>query len=148
MLCGYRTSSAIAEWGRNDGTGMAHALGFVHNTPCAATLHTIFRSLDRDILERTLGAWAEQIVASRPPAPTVAVALDGKTLRGARKQGAPGVHLLSALSHHIGLTLAQQAVNERLTSATERMDITQARIETLLARMLRHEDNGREGATR
>ena len=119
MLCGYRTYSAIAEWGRNYGTGMAQALGFVHDTPCAATLHTIFRSLDRDILERRLGAWAEQIVASRPPAPTVAVALDGKTLRGARKQGAPGVHLLSALSHHIGLTLAQQAVSDKTNEITQ-----------------------------
>ena len=119
MLCGYRSYSAIAEWGRNYGAGMAQALGFVHDTPCAATLHAIFRSLDRDILERTLGTWAEQIVASRPPAPTVAVALDGKTLRGARKQGAPGVHLLSALSHHIGLTLAQQAVSDKTNEITQ-----------------------------
>jgi predicted transcriptional regulator len=35
------------------------------------------------------------------------------------------------------------ALIERLTDAIERLDITQARIETLLARMLRHEDNGR-----
>ena len=40
------------------------------------------------------------------------MALDGKTLRGARTQGAPGVHLFSALSHHVGLTLAQQAVSD------------------------------------
>jgi len=38
----------------------------------------------------------------------------------------------------------QDTINERLTGAIERLDITQARIETLLARMLRHEDNGRE----
>jgi predicted transposase YbfD/YdcC len=114
MLCGYRTYSAIAAWGRNYGTGMPQALGFVHDTPCAATLHTVFRSVDRDMLERRLGAWAEQVVASHPPAPTAAaVALDGKTLRGSRKQGAPGVHLLSALSHHVGLTRAQQAVSDK-----------------------------------
>jgi len=122
MLCGYRSYSAIAEWGRNYGISMAHALGFTHNTPCAATLHTVFRHVDRDAVEATLGAWAESVVVSTPPAPSAgeaAIALDGKTLRGSRKQGAPGVHLLSALSHHLGLTLAQQAVDAKTNEITQ-----------------------------
>ena len=122
MLCGYRSYSAIAEWGRNYGTGIAHALGFTHNTPCAATLHTLFRHVDRDDLEERLGTWAASVVVSTPLAPSVgevAVALDGKTLRGSRKQGAPGVHLLSALSHHVGLTLAQQAVDAKTNEITQ-----------------------------
>jgi predicted transposase YbfD/YdcC len=131
MLCGYRTYSAIAEWGRNYGAGIAHALGFRHPTPCAATLHTIFRHIDRDAVEAKLGAWAEQVVASTPPAPTAAaaaVALDGKTLRGSRKQGAPGVHLLSAVSHHMGLTLAQHAVDDKTNEITQ--------VETLLRHLV------------
>ncbi len=122
MLCGYRSYSAIAEWGRNYGTGIAHALGFTHQTPCAATLHTVFRHVERNTLEAQLGAWAEGVVATTPPAPSAgdaAIALDGKTLRGSRKQGAPGVHLLSALSHHLGLTLAQQAVDEKTNAITQ-----------------------------
>jgi predicted transposase YbfD/YdcC len=121
MLCGYRSYSAIAEWGRNYGTRIAQALGFTHNTPCAATLHTVFRHVDRDEVEGKLGAWAEGVVGSPPAAPSAgeaAVALDGKTLRGSRKQGAPGVHLLSALSHHVGLTLAQQAVDDKSNEIT------------------------------
>jgi predicted transposase YbfD/YdcC len=101
---------------------MARALGFTHNTPCAATLHTVFRHVDRDEVEAKLGAWAEGIVSSTPAAPAAdqaAVALDGKTLRGSRKQGAPGVHLLSALSHHLGLTLAQQAVDAKTNEITQ-----------------------------
>jgi hypothetical protein len=40
---------------------------------------------------------------------------------------------------------AQQAgINERLTAAIERLDVTQARIETLLARMLPTGENGRD----
>jgi predicted transposase YbfD/YdcC len=122
MLCGYRSYSAIAEWGRNYGTGIAQALGFTHNTPCAATLHTIFRHVDRDDLEERLGTWAESVVVSTPAASSageVAVALDGKTLRGSKKQGAPGVHLLSALSHHVGLTLTQQAVDAKTNEITQ-----------------------------
>jgi len=131
MLCGYRSYSAIAEWGRNYGAGMAHALGFTHNTPCAATLHTVFRHVDRDVVEAKLGAWAEGIVISTPAAPAAdqaALALDGKTLRGSRKQGAPGVHLLSALSHHLGLTLAQQAVDDKTNEITQ--------VETLLGQLV------------
>ena len=122
MLCGYRSYSAIAEWGRNYGTRIAQSLGFRHKTPCAATLHTVFRQVDRDTLEARLGAWAERVMASRSPGPSageVAVALDGKTLRGSKKHGVPGAHLLSALSHHVGLTLAQQAVDGKTNEITQ-----------------------------
>jgi DDE_Tnp_1-associated len=96
MLWGARSYSAIAEWGRNYGTRIAQALGFTHAPPCAATLHTIFRHVDRDEFEAHLGVWAAQVVGSLPPGPErpeCAIALDGKTLRGSSKQGAPGVHL-------------------------------------------------------
>lgn len=114
MLCGARSYSAIAEWGRNYGRRLAQVLGFTHpKTPCAATFHTIFRSLDREQLETQLGAWATEVLAtlSPPEGAPDGVAIDGKTLRGSRKQGAPGVHLLSVVSHRLGLTVAQQAVD-------------------------------------
>jgi hypothetical protein len=121
MVCGYRSYSAIAEWGRNAGAGMARALGLTHNTPCAATLHPVLRHVDRDAVEATLGAWAERVVISTPAAPSAdkaAGALDGTTLRGSRKQGAPGGHWWSALSHHMGLPLAHQAVDDKTNEIT------------------------------
>jgi len=47
-----------------------------------------------------------------------AMAVDGKTLRGSKKQGAPGTHLLSGLSHRLGLTLGQQAVDAKTKELT------------------------------
>ena len=46
------------------------------------------------------------------------MALDGKTRRGSKKQGAPGTHLLSALAHHVGGTLAQHAVDDKTNEIT------------------------------
>jgi predicted transposase YbfD/YdcC len=122
MLCGYRSYGAIAEWGRNYGTDIAHALGFTHHTPCAATLHTIFRSIDREAFEAKVGTWAESLVATVPAvpeAPEIAIAVDGKTLRGSKKQGAPETHLLSVVTHRVGLTLTQQAVAAKTNEITE-----------------------------
>jgi predicted transposase YbfD/YdcC len=116
VLCGYRSYSAIAQWARIYPRDLVVGLGFTHPTaPCAATLCTVLRQLDRAQVEETLGAWAESILAALPPGPTddEAVALDGKTLRGSQHQGALDVHVLSALSHRLGLTLGQQAVRDK-----------------------------------
>jgi len=115
MLCGYRSYTAIAEWGRHYGEPLVRALGFTRRPPCAATLHTVFRRVDREVLEAKLGMWAEGLLTGRATLAGTedAVAIDGKTLRGSQKQGAPGAHLLSAFAHRLGLTLAQQAVADK-----------------------------------
>jgi predicted transposase YbfD/YdcC len=116
VLCGARSYSAMADWGRNYGQTLAQALGFTHpKTPCAATLHTVFGHLEVALFENRLRQWAEQVLAAYPPRSDQdeAIAIDGKTERGSKKQGAPGTHLLSALSHRLGLTLAQLAVDDK-----------------------------------
>jgi hypothetical protein len=56
MLCGYRSYSAIAEWGRHYGQELVTALGFPNGkTPCASALHWIFRHLDCAQFETQLG---------------------------------------------------------------------------------------------
>jgi hypothetical protein len=115
MLCGYRTYGAIAEWGRNYDPAFLKALGFTRQTaPAAGTFFYVFGRLDRSRFEALLGGWAEQVLAATAPVPgEEALALDGKTLRGSKKQGAPGAHLLSVVSHRVGLTVAQQGVDQK-----------------------------------
>ena len=56
-LCGYRSYSAIADWGRCYGQKRIRVLGFTHDkTPWAATLYHVLRQLDATLLEATLGA--------------------------------------------------------------------------------------------
>ena len=127
MLCGYRSYTAIAEWGRHYGEHLVRALGFTHRSPCAATLHTVLRRVDREAVEAKLGAWAEGLLGEAPQTEggEDAIAIDGKTLRGSQKQGAPGVHLLSALAHRLGLTLAQQAVADKTNEIPVALELLQ-----------------------
>ena len=120
-LCGYRSYGAAAQWARVYPPELVRALGFTRPVgPCAGTLCTLLRRLDRAALEAKLGAWAQGVLASLPPVEgqEEAVARDGKTLRGSRQQGALAVHLLSALSTRLGLTLGQGAVDEKSNEIT------------------------------
>jgi predicted transposase YbfD/YdcC len=124
-LCGYRSYTAIAAWGRHYGAPLVQALGFTHRSPWAATLHSILRRVDREVVEAKLGAWAEGLLgeAPRTEESEEAIAIDGKSLRGSKKQGAPGAHLLSALAHRVGVTLAQQAVADKTNELPVVLDL-------------------------
>ena len=54
-----------------------------------------------------------------PETPDAALAVDGKTLRGCKKQGAPGTHLLSVLAHRLGVTLTPPAVAAKTNEIKE-----------------------------
>jgi DDE_Tnp_1-associated/Transposase DDE domain len=142
MLCGCRTYSAVAQWGRDCERQLAQRLGFVVLTtagierrPCASTLFYALQDLAREELESKLATWAQSVLSALPPAEgeAEALAIDGKTLRGSAKAQAkhaqhrptqhsreevPGMHLLSAFSHRLGLTLAQRAVKTKSNEIT------------------------------
>ena len=130
-LCGAKGYVAIAEGGRNYGGALAQALGFTRpKTPCASTFFLALRDLDRQAFERVIGQWAEQVLAATPrkPAAWEALAIEGKTVRGAKQQGALEVHRLSVLSQRLGLTLFQQAVADK----TNEIGAIQAVLEALV----------------
>ena len=126
MLCGARSLYAIGQWGRDHGTPMAGALGFTRDqTPAVSTLHEVFKRLDRQAFERALGGWLQE----RGLKDEEAVAIDGKKLRGIHGKQVPGVHLVSAYAHQMGIVVGQQAVEEKknelgaVPSLLEQLDI-------------------------
>jgi hypothetical protein len=134
MMCGYQSYGAIAEWGRNYDRKYTKALGFTHRkTPCVATLHNVLRNIDVKLLELKLGIWAESIMShslsqkqeaiADEAIADEAVAVDGKTLRGSLKQGSSITHLLSAVSHKLGLTLAQCSVDGKPDDKTNEIGV-------------------------
>lgn len=107
MLCGARSLSAMAQWGRErlaDDPELLWALGLPPGrSPCVATLHRVFKVLDVAGFEQALGGWLREtgLPATEP------VAIDGKTLRGVRGEGLPGVQLVAVYGHESQAVLAQ-----------------------------------------
>jgi len=103
-LAGMRSLEAVAQFARDHGAQLAHALGFRSaKTPCKATLSNLLRRLDVDAFEAAVGRW----VAARCPDLGGQLCLDGKTARGSRDGAAPAVHLLAAYAPHVAAVVAQ-----------------------------------------
>jgi hypothetical protein len=111
MLTGSKSLTALAQFGRDKGKGLAFALGFRRaKTPTKSTLSDLFRALDVAAFEAALSAW----VASRlGHAPELHVCLDGKTARGSRDGDAPGHHLVAAYAPAAQAVLAQVRVDAK-----------------------------------
>lgn len=111
MLTGAKSYSAIAQFGRDKGAALAHALGFRRGkTPCTSTFSELFRILDVRAFEAGVSRW----VASRlPDEEERIVSLDGKTLRGSKDGEAPGQHLVAAYAAQAKAVLAQIRVDAK-----------------------------------
>jgi DDE_Tnp_1-associated/Transposase DDE domain len=112
MLCGCRGPVALAEWAARQESVLLKAMGFARGkAPSYGTLQRTARDLNVESFERVLQGWAEEVLAGQGQVGELqGVALDGKVLRGSREGLLPGMHLLAALAHQVGLTLAQVAV--------------------------------------
>lgn len=115
LLCGYRSPYAIAEWADNYGKAYLKRFGFTRNQPPGqATWYRVLSMIDRTALEARLAHWAQQVVTVLSDVVALrGVACDGKALRGSAQQGATDTHLLSAVAHQLGITLAQLAVSDK-----------------------------------
>jgi hypothetical protein len=111
MLSGAKSYQAIAQFGREKGFSLAHALGFTRGkTPTKSTFSVLFRMLDVQAFEQALSRW----IASRlPEGPEQAISLDGKTARGSRDGDMPGQHLVAAYCNEAQAVLAQIRVDAK-----------------------------------
>jgi predicted transposase YbfD/YdcC len=114
LLSGANSQRAIARWGQQLPWPWLRALGFTRaGGPSQPTLHRVLRAVDVGQLEAVLGAWLQQVrAAARHSAARWldGIAVDGKTLRGARRLGAGDTHLVSACCQHLACVLGEVAV--------------------------------------
>lgn len=118
LMCGYKSTSALAEWGKNYGRKWLRRVGIQRkSSPSQSTLHRILSQVNGEQLEAAISAWAQQVLQlsgqseqKAEPKPIEAVALDGKKLRASLRHGAAGSYLLAALSHRLGVVLSEAAI--------------------------------------
>jgi predicted transposase YbfD/YdcC len=118
VLAGAKSLAAIGEWAADAPQPVRAALGARRDAPdhfavpAEATIRRTLARLDADALAAAVGAWLADQEQERPrPAASQrrAVAVDGKTLRGARGAGADGrpAHLLACMDHATRAVLTQ-----------------------------------------
>ena len=112
VLAGARSFVAIAEWAADADAETRAELGIAGAVPCESTIRRTLQKLDADAFDDRMGAWAQHRTTP-PPDRRRLVAVDGKTLRGSRRGGSPGRHLLAALDHTHGVVLGQVDVEAK-----------------------------------
>jgi predicted transposase YbfD/YdcC len=116
VLTGARSMVAIAEWAADTPQPVRAALGARRDAPdrwvvpAEATIRRTLARVDPDRLAAVIGLWLAD--RERPTQQRRrAVAVDGKTLRGAKGPDGRRVHLLAVMDHATRAVLAQHQVN-------------------------------------
>ena len=119
MLAGARSCAAIAEWAADSPPRLRARLGLPGAVPDLATIWRVLTAVDPAALDAAVGSWVSaQLAARRHQGARVVVAVDGKTVRGARTGDGTAPHLLACLDHGTGVVLAQVAVDGKTNEIT------------------------------
>jgi predicted transposase YbfD/YdcC len=116
---------SIAEWANDCGEAILKQLGFTHGQPPSqATWYRVLGSIDWGKMEELACEWAQAVLEALEGEHTLkGLAVDGKTLRGSRKQGATNSHILSAVRHELAITLRQVAVDDKTNEIPSMLDL-------------------------
>jgi predicted transposase YbfD/YdcC len=111
LLAGMSGYEAIVRYGQERGWDFLQHLGFTRRRGlCKATYSRVLRRIDVADFEDRVGRW---IRGRLGPADVPQIALDGKTARGSRDGGTPGVHLVAAYAPQARAVLAQIRVDAK-----------------------------------
>ncbi|MBV9095427.1 MAG: ISAs1 family transposase, partial [Streptosporangiaceae bacterium] len=130
VLAGAQSFTAIAEW-IADAPPQVLALLEIRRDPLTrrfqppgeATIRRVLEAVDAAVLDTEVGAWlSARVQAARPrPGRRVALAVDGKALRGTRhaRAGGQAVHLLAVLDQQACVVLSQAGVDGKTNEVTQ-----------------------------
>ena len=111
VLCGARSYAAIAEWAQHRTQKQLARLWCRYDEkkrcyipPSEPTIRRVLQSINAEIVDQAIYGWLNSLFSGS------AVAFDGKVLKGARDDNGNQVHLLSAIIHQEGITIAQKQI--------------------------------------
>jgi predicted transposase YbfD/YdcC len=111
VLSGAESWNDIAEFGEEKRSWLQTFLVLPGGIPSHDTFNRVFAALDPDELEAGFVAWVSSLASLTAGG---VVAIDGKTLRGAREAGKKSlVHMVSAWPEANNLVLGQRKVDEK-----------------------------------
>src|ERR1700729_1928394 len=111
VIAGSRSFAAIGQWAADAGPEVLAGLGAVRGPAEESTFRRGFARVSPDVLDRVLGAWLHTRAVQ--VSGRLVIAIDGKTVRGAKNKEGKAPHLVAALAHGIGAVLGQVAVDEK-----------------------------------
>lgn len=112
-ICGYKHYSGFSEFCKNYKDVLSDILLFDNKTPCEVTFFNVLKKVGIKKFEKIICKWVETILSEEE-----AISIDGKTLRGTKKQGGKYYHLLSAFSERFGITVFQSSVDSKTNEIT------------------------------
>src|SRR3984885_1203787 len=111
VIAGSRSFAAIGQWAADAGPEALTVLGAARGPAEESTFRRAFALISADMLDRVLGAWLWTRAVQAGG--RLVIAIDGKTIRGAKNKDGKAPHLVAALAHGIGAVLGQVAVDEK-----------------------------------
>jgi predicted transposase YbfD/YdcC len=111
VIAGSRSFAAIGQWAADAGPEALAVLGAARGPAEESTFRRAFALVSADVLDRVLGAWLHTRAAEAGG--RLVIAIDGKTVCGAKNKNGKAPHLVAALAHGIGAVLGQVAVEEK-----------------------------------
>ena len=111
VIAGSRSFAAIGQWAADAGPEALAVLGAARGPAEESTFRRAFALVSADVLDRVLGAWLHTRAVRAGG--RLVIAIDGKTVRGARNKTGKAPHLVAAFAHGIGAVLGQVAVEEK-----------------------------------
>lgn len=128
VCAGARSFTAIAEWVHDAPAEALGRLGIEGRPPSESTIRRTLARLDAAVLDQVIGAWAwlrTRVIDGRR-----VIAVDGKTLRGAKDTAGHLTHPLAALDQGSGVVLGQVEVGAKtneiplITDVLDPLDLT------------------------